>query len=75
MCACVCVCCTVCVLIMSLAASDGCCNDYTSLHHQYMSAMSAEGSQSGTQKKEIWRQRGKKDVINKTVGAGWKDKR
>lgn len=45
----VCVCSTVCVLILSLEAPDGCGNHYTSLHHQNMSAVSTEQSRSGRQ--------------------------
>lgn len=38
-------------LILSLGAPDGCGNHYTGLHHQDVSAMSAERSLSGRQKR------------------------
>lgn len=72
--------CTVCVLILSLGVPDGCRNHYTSLHQRDTSAMSAEGSRSGRQKKkkkgtELCERHkrssrgkgtGKRDVKNKT---------
>lgn len=46
---------TVSVLILSLGAPDGLSNHYTSLHHQDMAAMSAEGRQKKKGKKKYKR--------------------
>lgn len=85
----VCVCSTVCVLILLLGAPDGCCNHYTSLHHQNMSAVSTEGSWSGRQMKnnkeekgteqsEEWagRKKGawKRSIVWKTRQKRWEEK-
>lgn len=62
--------CAVCVLISSLGVPDGYRNHYTSLHHRNMSAMSAEGSRSGRQKKISKKEKERRSCLRNRKEAG-----